>query len=340
MPEELLSVYAGFLRVMVGLSMNAVFRAGRMSPPPAQRPLFLLDECAALGYLEPLEKGMGYLRAYGRAILIFQDVHQLESIYSRAKSIVANSAVRVAFAVNDEATAKMLSNQLGQTTVTSRSIGISQASDAFIRHNAQAGFAEAGRPLLDPSEILRLPRDQVLVFITGSSRSAILATRLVYLKSGISGVFGTAGAAAPPTPRCLQAPLLLPVLLHPLRKTPLHFQPLRLLQRRPRSQPRCDELGLAYQTQPVKAVGERQAVECTFAGVELLRLLFRLFGHLPCRHTLPPQFPLLNPGQAIAVKRGVSLRLAGIGPQNLPVLLNPRLALLPFRRLLLTPFPL
>ena len=125
---------------------------------------------------------MGYLRAYGRAILIFQDVHQLESIYSRAKSIVANSAVRVAFAVNDEATAKMLSNQLGQTTVTSRSIGISQASDAFIRHNAQAGFAEAGRPLLDPSEILRLPRDRVLVFITGSSRSAILATRLIYFK--------------------------------------------------------------------------------------------------------------------------------------------------------------
>ncbi len=181
-PEELLSVYAGFLRVMVGLSMNAVFRAGRVSPPPAHRPLFLLDECAALGYLEPLEKGMGYLRAYGRAILIFQDVHQLESIYSRAKSIVANSAVRVAFAVNDEATAKMLSNQLGQTTVTSRSIGISQASDAFIRHNAQAGFAEAGRPLLDPSEILRLPRDRVLVFITGSSRSAILATRLIYFK--------------------------------------------------------------------------------------------------------------------------------------------------------------
>ena len=244
-PEELLSVYAGFLRVMVGLSMNAVFRAGRISPPPAHRPLFLLDECAALGYLEPLEKGMGYLRAYGRAILIFQDVHQLESIYSRAKSIVANSAVRVAFAVNDEATAKMLSNQLGQTTVTSRSIGISQASDAFIRHNAQAGFAEAGRPLLDPSEILRCPATRCWFSSPGAPARPSWQRGSYILKSGISGGFGTAGAAAPPTPRCLQAPLLLPVLLHPLRKTPLHFQPLRLLQRRPRSQPRCDELGLA-----------------------------------------------------------------------------------------------
>jgi type IV secretion system protein VirD4 len=125
---------------------------------------------------------MGYLRAYGRAILIFQDIHQVESIYARAKSIIANSAARVAFAVNDEATAKMISEQLGQTTVRSRSIGISQASDALIRHNAQAGFAEAGRPLLDPSEILRPPRDKVPVFITGSSRSAILASRLVYYK--------------------------------------------------------------------------------------------------------------------------------------------------------------
>ena len=81
-----------------------------------------------------------------------------ESIYSRGKSIVANSAVRVAFAVNDEATAKMLSNQLGQTTVTSRSVGISQASDAFLRHNAQAGFAEAGGPCSTPRKSCGCPR--------------------------------------------------------------------------------------------------------------------------------------------------------------------------------------
>ncbi|KAI93872.1 hypothetical protein T281_14150 [Rhodomicrobium udaipurense JA643] len=201
-PEELLSVYAGFLRVMVGLSMNGVFRAGRVSLPPAHRPLFLLDECAALGYLEPLEKGMGYLRAYGRAILIFQDVHQLESTYSRAKSIIANSAVQVAFAVNDAATARMLSEQLGQTTVTSRSLGISQASDAVVRHHAQAGFAEAGRPLLDPSEILRLPRNDVLVFMTGSSRSPVRAQRLVYFnESCFNGLWDRwRGGGAPGQP--------------------------------------------------------------------------------------------------------------------------------------------
>ena len=247
-PEELLSVYAGFLRVMVGLSMNAVFRAGTRLPssgPPAAG--LLLDECAALGYLEPLEKGMGYLRAYGRAILIFQDVHQLESIYSRAKSIIANSAVRVAFAVNDEATAEVgFPTQLGQTTVTSRSIGISQASDAFIRHNAQAGFAEAGRPLLAPLGVLRLPRRRAPFSSPGAPARRSWPRGWSIIKSGISGGFGTAGAGLRrPRRDACKLPLLLPVLLHPLRKTPLHFQPLRLLQRRPRSQPRCNELGLA-----------------------------------------------------------------------------------------------
>ncbi|NJO33343.1 MAG: type IV secretory system conjugative DNA transfer family protein, partial [Rhodospirillales bacterium] len=201
-PEELLSVYAGVLRVMVGLAMNAVFRAGRLAAPPPHRPLFLLDECAALGYLEPLEKGMGYLRAYGRAMLIFQDVHQLEATYPRARSIIANSAVQVAFAVNDDATARMLSERLGQTTVTSRSSGMSQPWDALLHHQAQAGFAEAGRALLDPAEILRLPREAVLVFMGGVLRRPVLATRLVYfLDKRFKGRFDAwrdARAATPP----------------------------------------------------------------------------------------------------------------------------------------------
>lgn len=61
--EEKLSVYGGFLRVMVGCVINTMTRAKDMPRPKHKVPL-LLDEAAALGSLEPLERGLGYLRAY------------------------------------------------------------------------------------------------------------------------------------------------------------------------------------------------------------------------------------------------------------------------------------
>ncbi|MGY3473614.1 type IV secretory system conjugative DNA transfer family protein [Bradyrhizobium ottawaense] len=54
---------AGFLRVMVGRVIDALTR-GKHLPRPEHEVLLLLDEAAALGSLEPLERGVGYLRAY------------------------------------------------------------------------------------------------------------------------------------------------------------------------------------------------------------------------------------------------------------------------------------
>ncbi|RXG84924.1 type IV secretory system conjugative DNA transfer family protein [Bradyrhizobium zhanjiangense] len=61
--EEKLTVHAGFLRVMVGCVVNALTR-GKHLPRPIHKVLLLLDEASALGSLEPLERGVGYLRAY------------------------------------------------------------------------------------------------------------------------------------------------------------------------------------------------------------------------------------------------------------------------------------
>lgn len=179
-PEEKLAIYGPFLRVMTGLALNGVLRAGRTSPPPAERPLFLLDEAAALGYLEPLEKGMGYLRAYARAMLIFQDLGQLESTYPKARSLISNAATMVAFGVNDIETAKMLAERIGATTVTARSEGLSQYTGQVVSGQTQAGLAEAGRLLIDASEILRLSAEAVLVFMGRTVAAPILAKRVIY----------------------------------------------------------------------------------------------------------------------------------------------------------------
>ncbi|SPP98048.1 type IV secretory system conjugative DNA transfer family protein [Bradyrhizobium vignae] len=55
--EEQLTVDAGFLRVMVGCVIDALTR-GKHLPRPKHEVLLLLDEAAALGSLEPLERGV------------------------------------------------------------------------------------------------------------------------------------------------------------------------------------------------------------------------------------------------------------------------------------------
>ncbi len=179
-PEEKLAIYGAALRVMTGLALNGVFRAGRVCAPPVDRPLFLLDEAAALGYLEPLEKGMGYLRAYARALIVFQDLGQLEGTYPKARSLIANSATLVTFGVNDSSTAKMLSERIGQTTVVARSAGVSQRCNDLMPDRTQDGHAEAGRALIDASEVMRLAVDDVLVFMGRKVPAAIKAKRAVY----------------------------------------------------------------------------------------------------------------------------------------------------------------
>ena len=97
-PEDMKAVYAPFMRVVVGLSLHAVARGGRSSVA-AERPLFMLDEAAALGHIPELEDGMGHLRAYARAVIIFQDLGQLQGTYRKWRSLLANAQNSLATSV-------------------------------------------------------------------------------------------------------------------------------------------------------------------------------------------------------------------------------------------------
>ncbi|MEQ1696157.1 MAG: type IV secretory system conjugative DNA transfer family protein [Hyphomicrobiaceae bacterium] len=178
-PEDKLAIYGGVLRVVVGMALNSVEREGKHHTP-LHKPMFMLDEAAALGYLQPLESGMGHLRAYARCAMVFQDLHQLRATYPKAESMIANFGAVMGWAVNDMPTATMLSERIGATTVVSHSVGVSQSSAALLRHQSQAGLSEASRLLLDPAEITRLPADTVLAFIGRKVEFPIKAERVRY----------------------------------------------------------------------------------------------------------------------------------------------------------------
>ena len=165
-PEDMKAVYAPFMRVMVGLGLHAVARVGR-NGVGAERPLFMLDEAAALGNIPELEDGMGHLRAYARAVLIFQDLGQLQGTYRKWRSLLANAACQVFFGVNDQDTAELVSKMLGERTVEVRSVGVNSGASDVLAHHENAGVGEAGRRLMLPSEVLRMGTDAALVFVRG-----------------------------------------------------------------------------------------------------------------------------------------------------------------------------
>ena len=78
----------------------------------------LLDEFPQFGRMEFIEKGLAYLAGYHiSAYLIAQDLTQVYKAYGAQQSIIANCAVRVAYAPNTYETAKHLSELLGTKTV-------------------------------------------------------------------------------------------------------------------------------------------------------------------------------------------------------------------------------
>jgi len=180
-PEDKLRVYQPFLRLMMGCALAAAVR-GKELPPPRHKPLLLIDEAAALGRLEALENGLGYLRAYARILLVFQDIGQITRLYGEygARTFMAASACQVAFNVHDNATARELAEAIGMTTALSHSRGTSQASTSLLHHQLQAGHAESGRYLLDPAEIRRMPTDRCLVFLTDRVKMPIQARKVRY----------------------------------------------------------------------------------------------------------------------------------------------------------------
>lgn len=120
---------------------------------------------AVLGPLDPLEKQAGLLRAYCIPVMIWQSMPQVAAVYGEkaAAAFLANASCRVFFGVNDNDTAEYVAKMVGNTTTLSRSTGVSQASDALLRHNQQESKSESGYWLLDPSEVQRLPVTRLVI---------------------------------------------------------------------------------------------------------------------------------------------------------------------------------
>ncbi|ALH83299.1 MULTISPECIES: type IV secretory system conjugative DNA transfer family protein [Sphingomonadaceae] len=174
LPPDRLATYARWLRLMLAQALTDLARA---PASPARPVLFLLDEFAALGRLEPVERAMGLMAGYGIQLWpILQDVHQLRALYERrAGTFLSNAGVLQIFGVNDHDSAKLVSDLLGQETVVfetmSRAIDAEETGISF-------GSQHVARPLLTPDEVRTMPANLELLFLAG--QRPIVATKLAY----------------------------------------------------------------------------------------------------------------------------------------------------------------
>lgn len=193
-PPEYLNVYKPVIRMMIGMATKALTRT---PGKPKQPILFLIDEFPALGYMEPIESGIGYLAGYGISLWMFiQDLSQLKDLYERWATFLSNCAVRVAFGTNDVETAKTLSEMLGTTTITvesggtSKQGGISGSLGIGGGKSVSTNTSESSRALMTPDEVMRLPFDSVLVFVQGTK--PIVAEKIFYFSDpAFKGKFDT-----------------------------------------------------------------------------------------------------------------------------------------------------
>jgi type IV secretion system protein VirD4 len=192
LPPDRLDTYSRWLRLLVAQAIGEMARSSAKPPRPV---LFLLDEFAALGRLQPVERAMGLMAGYGLQLWpILQDIHQLRSLYgTSAGTFLSNAGVLQAFGVNDYDTADMLSKTMGRETITYETGGQSE-KDVMVKDPERSLSKTqhlATRNLMDPNEIMKLAPDTLLLMRVGENPLIVRKLRY-YADKEFAGLFDTA----------------------------------------------------------------------------------------------------------------------------------------------------
>ena len=191
LPPNRMDAYSRWLRLLVSQALQDIARDAEASvgaQEASQRlktpALFLLDEFAALGRLEAVERAMGLMAGYGLQLWpILQDMSQLKDLYGdRANTFIANAGVQQVFGVNDFETAKWLSQMIGQETTGFQTDSYKPGDNPSFSNNL------TGRDLLTPDEIMQMPPELQLLRVQGQP-SALVQKLRYYADPEFNGLF-------------------------------------------------------------------------------------------------------------------------------------------------------
>jgi type IV secretion system protein VirD4 len=155
---------------LIRLVLNQIGRrlTERLEPGSRRQLLLMLDEFPALGRLDFFETALAFLAGYGvRAFLIAQSLNQIVKAYGENNSILDNCHIRIAFASNDERTARRISDALGTATEQRAMRNYAGHRLAPWLAHVMVSRQETSRPLLTPGEVMQLDPADELVLLSG-----------------------------------------------------------------------------------------------------------------------------------------------------------------------------
>ncbi|WP_084397155.1 conjugal transfer protein TraG [Henriciella aquimarina] len=156
---------------LMRLILNQIGRrlTEELPDPNRRKLLMMLDEFPALGRLDFFESALAFMAGYGiRTYLIAQSLNQIEKAYGPNNSILDNCHVRVAFATNDERTAKRISESLGTKTELRAQKNYTGHRLAPWLSHMMVSRQETQRPLMTPGEVMQLPASDEIVMASGA----------------------------------------------------------------------------------------------------------------------------------------------------------------------------
>lgn len=176
LPPEHMRAATPLLRVWIGSLLRAVVRGGLQDHTKVH---FVLDESSSLGHLEALDDAVDKYRGYGvRLQFYYQSLGQLKKCFpdGQDQTLLSNVS-QIFFGVNDLQTAEYVSNRLGEGTIVIRSGGTGTGtshqssmrgdSSSSYSSNENDNWAQHGRKLLKPEEVLALPKRVAITFTPG-----------------------------------------------------------------------------------------------------------------------------------------------------------------------------
>ena len=199
-PAEYLSIWSPLVRLFFTVTVLYKSRA-----PDAPRIMLLVDEAGQLGRFEALLRAFTYGRGAGvRAWAIFQDIGQIVRNFGppALQGFLGSAQLRQFFGVRDYQTAELVSKMLGQETLTyddtlqqdaarrqkwETVANVMNGEDPFaaaydyvhFQRNAEHRTKQA-RPLMTPDEVLDMPEDRQVLFISGHDLKPVYAAKYPY----------------------------------------------------------------------------------------------------------------------------------------------------------------
>jgi type IV secretion system protein VirD4 len=172
-PPEEISRLKALLRLVLNQILKRLTEVAAQHQGPGRtggrRVLLMLDEFPQLGKLDFFEHALAYIRGYRiKACLVAQSLNQIAQAYGEHSSILDNAHVRVAFACNDERTARRISDMLGVTTETRAQMNYAGSRMAPWLGHTMVSRQEVPRPLLTPGEVMQLPPADALILTGGA----------------------------------------------------------------------------------------------------------------------------------------------------------------------------